>query len=114
MSKPEWVNQLRNAHDAETRPPMAWRVTWGCECECRDVDLGQFDNGAWFCCGVAGDKATEALARAFIEHAKAMLDDVDELINGEPQYHTTRAMDGARVMDWFIEARRAELNNEKT
>lgn len=112
MRKPGWVENLKNAHDAETRPPMAWRVTWGHECECREIDLGQFHSGLWFCGASAGDTASDALAREYIGHAKAMLDAADDfVVNGDPHPQGRIAMDAARILDWYIEARRAELNS---
>lgn len=114
MQKPKWVEGLKNAHEADTRHDQAWRVTWGRECDCVEVDLGQFEGGLWFCGASAGDTATEALAREFVGCAKAMLDAADDIIiDDNPHPHARNAMDGARIMDWFIEARRAELKEGK-
>lgn len=116
MSMPLWVRNLKHARMdqiSELSDGIAWQASWGHECDCVDVTLGQFEGGLWFCGTSAGDTATEALAREFVGCAKAMLDNVDGLINGDPHPHARNAMDGGRIMDWYIEARRAELEEGK-
>lgn len=111
--KPEWISNLTNTHaDKTDQPePIAWRVTWGTIWDCHDVDLGQFKDGTWFSGSCAGDTACEALERNYKQHIKGVFDEIDEGIRrGDMVITATMTPDMRRLLAWYIEAKRAELN----
>lgn len=114
--RPEWVNQLRNARpDESSQPePTVWRVVWSSVVECDDVDLGQFKDGTWFSGSCAGDTACEALERNYKRHVKGVFDGIDEGIRrGDMVITATMTPDMRRLLAWYIEAKRAEMEEGK-
>lgn len=114
--KPEWVATLTNARTDESDAPypIAWRVVWGSPLECGDVDLGQFKDGTWFSGTCAGDTACEALERNYKEHIKGVFDRIDEAIRkGDTVSIETQTPDMQRSLVWYVEAKRAEMEEGK-
>lgn len=111
MRKPDWVNQLKNARDADRiRDGMVWHVI-----DCDGVDLGQFADGKWFCGPCAGDSASEAVARHYLAKSKAMLDDIDDALRISPHrvFIFCATDEQMTLLDWYATARRAELKEGK-
>lgn len=114
--KPEWISNLTNARPDESYSPepIAWRVVWGSIFECGDVDLGQFKDGTWFSGSCAGDTPCEALERNYKQHVKGVFDEIDESIRkGDSVLVITQSPDMLRLIHWYVEAKRAELEEGK-
>lgn len=112
--KPDWISNLTNARPDESYSPepIAWRVVWGSIFECGDVDLGQLKDGTWFSGSCAGDTPCEALERNYKQHVKSVFDEIDEGIRrGDMVITATMTPDMRRLLAWYIEAKRAELNS---
>ena len=113
MQKPEWVSTLTNARLDESYTPhmIAWRVVWVSIFECGEVDLGQFKDGVWFSGTCAGDTACDVLERNYKQHVKGAFDGIDEAIRkGGAVSIETQTPDMQRLLIWYVEAKRAELN----
>lgn len=114
--KPDWIATLTAARpdEANQPEPIAWRVVWVSIFECGDVDIGQLKDGRWFSGTCSGDTACEALERNYKQHVKGMFDDIDEGIRrGDMVITATMTPDMRRLLAWYVEAKRAEMEEGK-
>lgn len=109
--KPEWVNQLKGARNPDR---IGEGMLW-CVVDSFGVDLGQFSDGKWFCGPCAGDSASEAIARCYMQTYKSHLDDIDGILRIRPTMVFMFGRDitdgPLSLLDWYATARRAELNS---
>lgn len=118
MSKPEWVNKLGYVWDSYSiGEGVAWQITLGDEYGAttpRGLDLGQFADGKWFSGPCAGDSASEAIARHYLQICKATLDAIDDALrlpgSGYLMFSVGVKSDQLNLLHWYQVARRAELN----